>query len=131
VDKPFLLAIEGVRQIEGRGTVVTGKIEQGQIRPGDKVEILGLTEPLRTVCTSVEMFRRPLTEGVAGQNVGLLLRSVKHDHVFRGQVVAAPGSIQPHVKFEAEVYALSKEEGGRHTPFLTATGRSFTSAPRM
>ncbi|MBW3600218.1 MAG: elongation factor Tu [Planctomycetes bacterium] len=125
VDKPFLLAVEGVRQIEGRGTVVTGKIEQGRIRPGDKVEILGLTEPLRTVCTSVEMFRRPLAEGVAGQNVGLLLRSVKHEHVFRGQVVAALGSIQPHAKFEAEVYALSKEEGGRHTPFFSGYRPQF------
>ncbi len=125
VDKPFLLAVEGVHQIEGRGTVVTGKIEQGQIRAGDKVEILGLTEPLRTVCTSVEMFHRILDVGVAGQNVGLLLRSVKHDQVQRGQVVAALGSIQPSQRFKAEIYALAKEEGGRHTPFFNGYRPQF------
>jgi elongation factor Tu len=118
VDKPFLMPVEGVHQIEGRGTVVTGKIEQGTIRCGDKIEILGLTETLSSVCTSVEAFSRQLDMGVAGQNVGLLLRSVKHDQVSRGQVVAAPGSIQPRKSFKAEVYALSKTEGGRHTPFF-------------
>ena len=125
VDKPFLMGIEGVHQIVGRGTVVTGKIEQGQIRAGEKVEILGLTEPIRTVCTSVEMFRRVLDVGVAGQNVGLLLRGVRHDQVFRGQVIAAPGSIEPHQQFQAEVYALTKEEGGRHTPFFNGYQPQF------
>ena len=118
MDKPFLMPIEGVHQIEGRGTVATGKIEQGTVRCGDKVEILGLTETLSTVCTSVEEFSKQLDVGVAGQNVGLLLRSVKYDQVSRGQVVAAPGSIQPRQNFQAEVYALSKQEGGRHTPFF-------------
>jgi elongation factor Tu len=125
VDKPFLMAIEGVHRIEGRGTVVTGKIEQGQIRAGEKVEILGLTEPLRTVCTSVEMFHRVLDVGVAGQNVGLLLRGIRHDEVYRGQVVSAPGSIEPRTRFEAEVYALTKEEGGRHTPFFNGYQPQF------
>ncbi len=125
VDKPFLMAIEGVHHIEGRGTVVTGKIDQGRIRPGDDVEILGLAETLRTVCTSVEAFRRILDVGVAGQNVGLLLRRIKQDQVCRGQVVAAPGSIAPCVEFRAEVYALSKEEGGRHTPFFSGYRPQF------
>lgn len=125
VDKPFMLAVEGVHQIEGRGTVATGKIEQGKIRPGDKVEILGLADPLTSVCTSVEMFRRLLDVGVAGQNVGLLLRGIKHDQISRGQVVAAPGSILPQQQFEAEVYALSTEEGGRHTPFFTGYRPQF------
>ena len=125
VDKPFLLAIEGVHRIEGRGTVVTGKIERGHVHPGDAVEILGLAEPIRSVCTSVEMFHRLLDVGVAGQNVGLLLRGVKHDQVCRGQVVAAPGSILPRQRFEAEVYALSREEGGRHTPFFTGYRPQF------
>ena len=125
IDLPFLMAIEGVHRIEGRGTVVTGKIEQGQIRVGEKVEILGLTEPIQTVCTSVEMFHRLLDVGVAGQNVGLLLRGVRHDQVCRGQVVAVPGSIEPRTRFDAEVYALSKEEGGRHTPFFSGYQPQF------
>jgi elongation factor Tu len=125
VDKPFLLAIEGVCQIEGRGIAVTGKIEQGRIRAGDKVEVLGLMEPFTTVCTQVEMFHRILDEGVAGQNVGLLLRGVRHNQVCRGQVVAAVGSIQPRQKFQAEVYALTKAEGGRHTPFFSGYAPQF------
>ncbi|MCC7424599.1 MAG: elongation factor Tu [Planctomycetaceae bacterium] len=118
LDKPFLMAIEGVHQIEGRGTVVTGRIEQGQVRVGDKVQIAGLTETINTVCTGVEAFRHPLDTGKAGQNVGLLLRGIKHDQVSRGQVVTAPNSIEPTTEFECEVYVLSKEEGGRHTPFF-------------
>ncbi len=125
VDRPFLMAVEGVHQILGRGTVVTGKIEQGQIRAGDKIEIVGLTEPIRTVCTSVEMFQRVLDVGEAGQNVGLLLRGVRQDEVRRGQVVAAPGSIQPKTRFHADIYALTKEEGGRHTPFFNGYQPQF------
>lgn len=125
VEKPFLLAVEGVHQIAGRGTVVTGKIEQGRIHVGDKVEILGLADPIHSVCTSVEMFHCILDQGEAGQNVGLLLRGVRHDQVFRGQVVAAPGSIEPRTRFAAEVYALTKEEGGRHTPFFNGYQPQF------
>lgn len=125
VDKPFLLAIEGVHHIEGRGTVVTGRIEQGLVRAGDDVEILGLSEPIRTVCTSVEAFRQVLEVGTAGQNVGLLLRRVKQDQVCRGQVIAAPGSILPRRQFRAEVYALTKEEGGRHSPFFNGYRPQF------
>ena len=123
--KPFLLAVEGVHHIDGRGTVVTGRIEQGRIRAGDDVEILGLSEPIRTVCTSVEAFRQILEVGTAGQNVGLLLRRVKHDQVSRGQVVAAPGSILPRRQFRAEIYALTKEEGGRHSPFFNGYRPQF------
>lgn len=118
VDKPFLMPIEDVFSITGRGTVVTGRIERGVIRPGDSVEIVGIRPTRSTVVTSVEMFRKVLDEGVAGDNVGLLLRGVERDEVERGQVVAKPGSITPHTKFQAEVYVLSKEEGGRHTPFF-------------
>ncbi len=118
VDRPFLMPIEGVHSIEGRGTVATGKIEQGRVRSGDKVEVVGLKETLRTVCISVEQFRRQLDEGVAGQNVGCLLRGVRHDEIHRGQVLAAPKAIEPRTRFRAEVYVLSKEEGGRHTPFF-------------
>jgi elongation factor Tu len=117
-DKPFLLAVEGVKTIEGRGTVVTGKIEQGTVRVGAKVDVLGLGTTAETVVTGVEQFRRPLDVGEAGQNVGLLLRGVKADDVQRGQVVAAPGSITPRTRFAAEVYVLRKDEGGRHTPFF-------------
>ena len=117
-DKPFLMAIEGVYTIEGRGTVVTGKIEQGTIRPGDNVEILGLSSTLKSVVTSVEAFNRTQSAGAAGQNVGLLLRGVKNTDVERGQVVATPRSITPHTQFRGEVYVLSKGEGGRHTPFF-------------
>jgi elongation factor Tu len=118
VDKPFLMPIEGVHTIEGRGTVATGKIEQGSIAVGQPVEILGLSEPLVSVCTAVEEFHKPLDRGEVGHNVGLLLRGIKADQIERGQVVAAPKSIQPRSKFKGEVYILSKEEGGRHTPFF-------------
>jgi elongation factor Tu len=118
IDKPFLMPIEGVHTIEGRGTVATGKIEQGVIRVGQKVEILGLGDVLESVCTSVEAFNRPLDQGEAGQNVGLLLRGIKTDEIQRGQVIAAPRTIRPQSKFKGEVYVLSKDEGGRHTPFF-------------
>jgi len=118
VDKPFLLAVEGVYSIEGLGTVATGLIAQGRIAPGDKVEIVGLGDSVETVVTGVEVFKRPLPEGVAGENVGVRLRGVKADAIRRGQVLAAPKSIRPRSKFRAEVYALSQKEGGRHTPFF-------------
>jgi elongation factor Tu len=118
VDKPFLMAIEGVHSIEGRGTVATGKIDQGVIHVGDKVEILGLGDTLESVVISVEAFHQLLEQGEAGQNVGLLLRGVKSDQIQRGQVIAAPRTIRPRVKFKGEVYVLSKDEGGRHTPFF-------------
>jgi len=125
-DKPFLMAIEDVFSIEGRGTVATGRIERGIVRTNDKIQIIGLTEePRETVCTGVEMFRKLLDEGRAGDNVGCLLRGVKRDEIERGQVLAAPGSITPHTKFEAEVYCLSKEEGGRHTPFFSGYRPQF------
>ncbi|NOX53465.1 MAG: elongation factor Tu [Planctomycetes bacterium] len=124
-DKPFLMAIEDVFSIAGRGTVVTGRIEQGVIKVGDKVEIVGLRPTVETTCTGVEMFNKTLEEGIAGDNVGVLLRGIKHDEVQRGQVLAAPGSITPHTKFEAEVYVLSKEEGGRHTPFFNGYRPQF------
>ncbi len=117
-DKPFLLPIEDVFSISGRGTVVTGRVERGIVKVGDEVEIVGLRETAKTTCTGVEMFRKLLDEGRAGDNVGVLLRGTKREEVERGQVLAKPGSITPHTKFEAEVYVLSKEEGGRHTPFL-------------
>jgi elongation factor Tu len=118
VDRPFLMSVEGVHTIEGRGTVATGLIEQGTIRPGTRVEILGLAEAQETVVTSVEQFRRPLEQGTAGQNVGLLLRGIKSDQIRRGQVIAAPRSIRPRTSFRGEVYVLGKDEGGRHTPFF-------------
>jgi elongation factor Tu len=117
-DKPFQMPIEGVHTIEGRGTVATGKIEQGVILVGQKVEILGLGETLESVCTSVEAFNQTLDRGVAGQNVGLLLRGIKAEQIRRGQVIAAPRSIQPRRSFKGEVFVLSKDEGGRHTPFF-------------
>ena len=118
-DKPFLMAVEDVFSIEGRGTVATGRIERGMVKVGDEVEILGLSaEPAKTTCTGVEAFNKTMDEGQAGDNVGCLLRGVKRDEIQRGQVLAKPGSITPHTKFEAEVYVLSKEEGGRHTPFF-------------
>ncbi|MDI6825567.1 MAG: EF-Tu/IF-2/RF-3 family GTPase, partial [Bacillota bacterium] len=119
VDKPFLLAIEDVFSITGRGTVVTGRIERGAIHTGDEVEIVGIRPTQKTVVTGVEMFRKILDEGQAGDNVGLLLRGIGRKDVERGQVVAKPGSITPHVAFKAQVYVLSKEEGGRHTPFFS------------
>ncbi|MGQ9842735.1 MAG: elongation factor Tu [Spirochaetota bacterium] len=118
-DKPFLMPIEDVFSITGRGTVVTGRIERGSVRTGDEVEIVGFGETKKTVVTGVEMFRKILDEGIAGDNVGCLLRGTGKDEVERGQVLAKPGSITPHKKFEAEVYVLSKEEGGRHTPFFS------------
>lgn len=118
-DKPFLMPIEDVFSITGRGTVVTGRIERGMVHTGDEVEIVGLGETRKSVCTGVEMFRKILDEGLAGDNVGCLLRGIGKEDVERGQVLAKPGSITPHKKFEAEVYVLSKEEGGRHTPFFS------------
>ena len=118
VDKPFLMPVEDVFSITGRGTVVTGRIEQGIVNVNDEVEIVGIRETSKSVCTGVEMFRKLLDEGRAGDNVGLLLRGVDKDDVERGQVIAKPGSITPHTKFEAEVYVLTKEEGGRHNPFF-------------
>ncbi|MBH5329966.1 elongation factor Tu [Eikenella sp. S3360] len=118
IDKPFLLPIEDVFSISGRGTVVTGRVERGVIHVGDEIEIVGLKPTQKTTCTGVEMFRKLLDEGQAGDNVGVLLRGTKREEVERGQVLAKPGSITPHTKFKAEVYVLSKEEGGRHTPFF-------------
>ena len=118
IEKPFLLPIEDVFSISGRGTVVTGRIERGIIKVGEEVEIIGIRDTQKTTCTGVEMFRKLLDEGRAGDNVGVLLRGTKKDDVERGQVLAKPGTITPHKKFEAEVYVLSKEEGGRHTPFF-------------
>ncbi|WP_226701942.1 elongation factor Tu [Microbulbifer elongatus] len=118
VDQPFLMPIEDVFSISGRGTVVTGRVERGIIRTGDEIQIVGIKETTSTTCTGVEMFRKLLDEGRAGENIGALLRGTKRDEVERGQVLAKPGSITPHTKFEAEVYVLSKDEGGRHTPFF-------------
>ena len=124
-DKPFLMAIEDVFSIEGRGTVATGRIERGVINVSDEVEIIGLKDTHTTTCTGVEMFRKLLDKGMAGDNVGCLLRGVKREDIERGQVLAAPGSINPHFKFEGEVYCLSKEEGGRHTPFFSGYRPQF------
>ena len=118
IDQPFLLPIEDVFSISGRGTVVTGRVERGIVKVGEELEIVGLKPTLKTTCTGVEMFRKLLDEGRAGDNVGVLLRGTKREEVERGQVLAKPGTITPHTKFEAEVYVLSKEEGGRHTPFF-------------
>jgi elongation factor Tu len=125
MDKPFLMPIEDVFSISGRGTVVTGRAERGVVKVGDEVEIVGFAPTQKTVCTGVEMFRKTLDTGQAGDNVGLLLRGIKKDEVERGQVVAKPGSITPHTKFKAEVYILTKEEGGRHTPFFTGYRPQF------
>ncbi len=119
LDKPFLMPIEDVFSITGRGTVVTGKIEQGAVHTGDELEIIGIKDTSKTTCTGVEMFRKLLYEGQAGDNIGALLRGIDKDEVQRGQVLAAPGSITPHTEFEAQVYVLSKEEGGRHKPFFS------------
>ncbi len=118
IDGAFLMPIEDVFSISGRGTVVTGRIERGIVKVGDEVEIVGIRDTTKTTCTGVEMFRKLLDQGQAGDNVGVLLRGTKRDEVERGQVLAKPGSITPHTKFEAEVYILTKEEGGRHTPFF-------------
>jgi len=118
-DKPFLMPVEDVFSISGRGTVVTGRIEQGIVKVGEEIEILGIKDPQKTTCTGVEMFRKLLDSGEAGDNVGVLLRGTKRDEVERGQVLAKPGSIKPHTKFKVEAYVLKKEEGGRHTPFFS------------
>jgi elongation factor Tu len=131
LDKPFLMPVEDVFSIEGRGTVVTGRIEQGILKMGEEVEIVGIKATEKTTCTGVEMFKKILDEGQAGDNIGALLRGVKKDDVTRGQVLAAPGSITPHTEFEAEVYVLSKEEGGRPARSSPATVRSSTSGPPM
>jgi len=125
IDKPFLMPIEDVFSISGRGTVVTGRVERGIIKVGDAVELVGIRDTAKTTCTGVEMFRKLLDEGRAGDNIGVLIRGTKRDEVERGQVVAHPGTITPHTKFKAEVYVLSKEEGGRHTPFFTGYRPQF------
>ena len=118
MDKPFLLPIEDVFSISGRGTVVTGRVERGIVKVGEEVELVGIRDTVKSTCTGVEMFRKLLDEGRAGDNVGVLLRGLKREDVERGQVLCKPGSVKPHFHFEAEVYVLSKEEGGRHTPFF-------------
>ncbi|MEO0105034.1 MAG: elongation factor Tu, partial [candidate division WOR-3 bacterium] len=125
LDKPFLMPVEDVFSITGRGTVVTGKVERGKIKPGDEVELIGFGTHIKTVAVSIEMFRKVLDEGVAGDNIGILLRGVEKDQAMRGMVVAAPGSIKPHKKFQAQVYVLKKEEGGRHTPFFSGYRPQF------
>jgi len=125
VDKPFLLPVEDVFSISGRGTVVTGRVERGMVKVGEEVEVVGIRPTMKTVCTGVEMFRKTLDQGQAGDNVGVLLRGVKREEVERGQVVSKPGSITPHRKFKAETYILTKEEGGRHTPFFNGYRPQF------
>ncbi|MEY4185113.1 MAG: Elongation factor Tu [Planctomycetota bacterium] len=124
-DKAFMMAVEDVFSIEGRGTVATGRIESGTVKVGEKIQIIGLKDTVETTVTGVEMFQKSLDQGIAGDNVGLLLRGLKKEDIQRGQVLAAPGSIKPHTKFEAEVYVLSKEEGGRHTPFFSGYRPQF------
>jgi elongation factor Tu len=125
IDRPFLMPIEDIFSITGRGTVVTGRVERGRVKVSEEVEIVGFRDTRKTVVTGVEMFRKLLDEGIAGDNVGLLLRSIEKDEVERGQVICKPGSITPHTKFKAEVYVLKKEEGGRHTPFFTGYRPQF------
>jgi elongation factor Tu len=125
IDKPFLMPIEDIFSIQGRGTVVTGRVEQGKAKVGEEMEIVGFRETRKTVVTGVEMFKKLLDEGVAGDNVGLLLRGVEKDEVERGQVIAKPGSITPHKRFRGQVYVLSKDEGGRHTPFFNGYRPQF------
>ncbi len=125
IDGPFLMPVEDVFSISGRGTVVTGRVERGVIKVGEEIEIVGLKPTLKTVCTGVEMFRKLLDQGQAGDNVGILLRGTKREEVERGQVLAKPGSITPHTKFTAEIYVLSKDEGGRHTPFFNGYRPQF------
>jgi elongation factor Tu len=125
IDKPFLMPVEDVFTITGRGTVVTGRIERGIVKVGDDLEVIGLGDTKKTTCTGVEMFRKLLDEGQAGDNVGLLLRGLKREDVERGMVLAKPGSITPHTKFSAEIYILKKEEGGRHTPFFNGYRPQF------
>ncbi len=124
-DKPFLMPVEDIFTIQGRGTVATGRIERGIVKVNEQVEIIGIKDTQQTVCTGVEMFKKLLDEGVAGDNVGLLLRGVDREAIERGQVIAKPGSITPHTKFMAEAYVLTKEEGGRHTPFFTGYRPQF------
>ena len=131
IDRPFLMPVEDIFSISGRGTVATGRVERGIVRVGEEVEIVGIRETAKTVATGVEMFRKLLDEGRAGDNIGVLLRGVKREDIERGQVLAKPGSINPHTKFKAEVYVLTKEEGGRHTPFFPGlSSPSSTSARR-
>jgi elongation factor Tu len=125
LDKPFLMPVEDVFSISGRGTVATGRVERGRVKVGEEIEIVGLRPTVKTVCTGVEMFRKLLDEGQAGDNVGVLLRGTKKEDVERGQVLAKPGSITPHTNFTAQVYILTKEEGGRHTPFFTGYKPQF------
>ena len=125
IDGAFLMPVEDVFSISGRGTVVTGRIERGIVKVGDEIEIIGIRPTVKTTCTGVEMFRKLLDQGQAGDNVGVLLRGTKREEVERGQVLAKPGSITPHTKFKAEVYVLSKEEGGRHTPFFNGYRPQF------
>jgi len=125
IDKPFLMPVEDVFTISGRGTVVTGRVERGVVKVGDEVEIVGIRPTQKTVCTGVEMFRKILDQGQAGDNIGVLLRGTKREEVERGQVVSKPGSITPHKKFKAEAYILTKEEGGRHTPFFNGYRPQF------
>jgi elongation factor Tu len=124
-EKPFLMPVEDVFSISGRGTVVTGRVDRGVIAVGEEVEIVGIRETVKTVCTGVEMFRKILDRGEAGDNIGVLLRGIKRDEVERGQVVAKPGTITPHTRFKAQVYILSKDEGGRHTPFFSGYRPQF------
>jgi len=125
LDKPFLMPVEDIFSIEGRGTVVTGRIEKGIVKVGEDVEIVGLKDTAKTTVTGIEMFNKQLNEGMAGDNAGLLLRGTKKEEVHRGQVLAKPGTVKPHTDFEAEVYILKKEEGGRHTPFFTGYKPQF------
>jgi elongation factor Tu len=125
LDKPFLMAVEDVFSIKGRGTVVTGRIDRGKVKVGEEIEIVGIKKPVKTTVTGVEMFRKQLDEGQAGDNVGILLRGIEKDDVERGQVLAKAGSVTAHTEFEAQVYILSKEEGGRHTPFFTGYKPQF------
>ena len=125
IDKPFLMPIEDVFSIEGRGTVVTGRIERGKMKVNDEVEIVGIKDTQKTIITGIEMFNKSLDEGMAGDNAGILLRGLKKEDVERGQVIVKPGTVTPHTEFEAEVYILTKEEGGRHTPFFTGYKPQF------
>jgi elongation factor Tu len=125
VDKPFLMPVEDVFSISGRGTVVTGRVERGIVKVGEEIEIVGIKPTVKTICTGVEMFRKLLDQGQAGDNIGALLRGTKREDVERGQVLAKPGSITPHTKFSAEIYVLSKDEGGRHTPFFNGYRPQF------
>jgi elongation factor Tu len=125
VDKPFLMPVEDVFGIKGRGTVATGRVERGRVKVGEEVEIVGIRPTRKVVATGVEMFQKTLDEGVAGDNVGVLLRGIEREDIERGQVIAKPGSVKPHTKFSAQVYVLTKEEGGRHTPFYTGYRPQF------